>query len=193
MVSVKTKSSATALAAALIILAQTPASAAAFDYTLTNGLFTPSGGGPSVQLTGTVDVITNGVGGGEVDGASIRAGSELFNIVPGPGITQGPFENTSDYQFNVYNEDYNARSYLDLVVNTASLLSGQTMPLTGFSYVVDEGGLCGQAEDCRTITGDLTLAGAVPEPSTWAMMILGFIGVGFMAYRRKSKGALMAA
>jgi hypothetical protein len=27
---------------------------------------------------------------------------------------------------------------------------------------------------------------AVPEPSTWAMMILGFMGVGFMAYRRKS-------
>jgi PEP-CTERM motif len=28
---------------------------------------------------------------------------------------------------------------------------------------------------------------AVPEPSTWAMMILGFCGIGFMAYRRKSK------
>jgi hypothetical protein len=26
---------------------------------------------------------------------------------------------------------------------------------------------------------------AVPEPSTWAMMILGFAGVGFMAYRRR--------
>jgi hypothetical protein len=26
---------------------------------------------------------------------------------------------------------------------------------------------------------------AVPEPSTWAMMILGFVGVGVMAYRRK--------
>jgi PEP-CTERM motif len=35
--------------------------------------------------------------------------------------------------------------------------------------------------------------GAVPEPSTWAMMILGFAGVGFMAYRRKSKPILMAA
>lgn len=35
--------------------------------------------------------------------------------------------------------------------------------------------------------------GAVPEPSTWAMMILGFAGVGFMAYRRKSKMALSAA
>jgi hypothetical protein len=30
-------------------------------------------------------------------------------------------------------------------------------------------------------------ASAVPEPSTWAMMILGFAGIGFMAYRRKSK------
>jgi len=37
------------------------------------------------------------------------------------------------------------------------------------------------------------IAGAVPEPSTWAMMILGFCGVGFMVYRRKSKPALMAA
>jgi len=33
----------------------------------------------------------------------------------------------------------------------------------------------------------------VPEPSTWAMMILGFFGVGFMAYRRKSKVALRLA
>jgi hypothetical protein len=37
------------------------------------------------------------------------------------------------------------------------------------------------------------MASAVPEPSTWAMMILGFAGIGFMAYRRKSKPALMAA
>jgi hypothetical protein len=27
--------------------------------------------------------------------------------------------------------------------------------------------------------------GAVPEPSTWAMMVLGFAGLGFMAYRRR--------
>jgi hypothetical protein len=27
---------------------------------------------------------------------------------------------------------------------------------------------------------------AVPEPATWAMMILGFLGGGFVAYRRKS-------
>jgi len=32
---------------------------------------------------------------------------------------------------------------------------------------------------------------AVPEPSTWAMMILGFAGIGFMAYRR-NKPTLLA-
>jgi hypothetical protein len=30
------------------------------------------------------------------------------------------------------------------------------------------------------------VAAAVPEPSTWAMLILGFCGLGFLAYRKKS-------
>ena len=38
-----------------------------------------------------------------------------------------------------------------------------------------------------------TVSPAVPEPSTWAMMVLGFAGVGFMAYRRKSKPAFRFA
>jgi hypothetical protein len=35
--------------------------------------------------------------------------------------------------------------------------------------------------------------GPIPEPSTWAMLLLGFAGIGFMAYRRKSKSELSAA
>jgi PEP-CTERM motif len=34
---------------------------------------------------------------------------------------------------------------------------------------------------------------AVPEPSTWAMMILGFAGIGFLAYRRKNSAVLRLA
>ena len=37
------------------------------------------------------------------------------------------------------------------------------------------------------------LAPAVPEPSTWAMLLLGFAGLGFMAYRRKPKPTLPAS
>jgi hypothetical protein len=42
------------------------------------------------------------------------------------------------------------------------------------------------------ITGNVA---AVPEPSTWATLLLGFAGVGFMAYRRsrKDQGLALAA
>ena len=38
---------------------------------------------------------------------------------------------------------------------------------------------------------NVTVTAAVPEPSTWAMMILGFAGVGFMTYRRRNKSAML--
>ncbi|MBC9878326.1 PEP-CTERM sorting domain-containing protein [Bradyrhizobium sp. INPA01-394B] len=34
---------------------------------------------------------------------------------------------------------------------------------------------------------------AVPEPATWAMMILGFVGVGFVSYRRRAGSSLRLA
>ena len=38
-------------------------------------------------------------------------------------------------------------------------------------------------------SGEVQIAAvaAIPESSTWAMMILGFLGVGFMAYRRSNR------
>jgi len=41
--------------------------------------------------------------------------------------------------------------------------------------------------------GSWAMTAAVPEPSTWAMMILGFFGIGFMAYRRKQSGSALSA
>ena len=38
----------------------------------------------------------------------------------------------------------------------------------------------------------VNVAAAVPEPSTWAMMLLGFVGLGFVGYRRK-RGAVRFA
>jgi hypothetical protein len=55
------------------------------------------------------------------------------------------------------------------------------------SFVVNNGGLY-----YNDSTGfDVTIS-SVPEPTTWAMMILGFVGIGFMTYRRKATPALMA-
>jgi PEP-CTERM motif len=51
----------------------------------------------------------------------------------------------------------------------------------------------GTATPEARIFADAQITTPVPEPSTWGMLLLGFAGVGFMAYRRKSKPALMAA
>jgi hypothetical protein len=50
----------------------------------------------------------------------------------------------------------------------------------------------GPSNQQGNLLDDVVLS-AVPEPSTWAMMILGFFGVGFMAYRRKNQGSLRLA
>jgi hypothetical protein len=54
--------------------------------------------------------------------------------------------------------------------------------VTGLTFV-------GTGEFTGTMTPVVT---AVPEASTWAMMILGFTGIGFMTYRRRKAAALAA-
>ncbi|MBR0725063.1 PEP-CTERM sorting domain-containing protein [Bradyrhizobium manausense] len=44
-----------------------------------------------------------------------------------------------------------------------------------------------------TGSGDGPLVTAVPEPATWAMMVLGFLGVGFVSYRRRAGSSLRLA
>lgn len=48
------------------------------------------------------------------------------------------------------------------------------------------------ANNAGILLDDINVS-AVPEPSTWAMMVLGFMGVGFMAYRRKNKTVFRVA
>ena len=44
------------------------------------------------------------------------------------------------------------------------------------------------------VTDDFTVgATVIPEPSTWAMMLLGFAGLGSSGYRQTRKAKLQAA
>jgi PEP-CTERM motif len=40
--------------------------------------------------------------------------------------------------------------------------------------------------------GSFSTAGAVPEPSTWAMLLLGFVGLGVMIRRRTPADRVLA-
>jgi hypothetical protein len=39
---------------------------------------------------------------------------------------------------------------------------------------------------------EFSIGSAVPEPTTWAMMMLGFAGLGYAAFRRNTKGRALA-
>jgi hypothetical protein len=89
--------------------------------------------------------------------------------------------------------DSNTDLLLQLIATDPSAHSVAVDPISGEVFVPFGASatdtLC--PSGCIAVFSD-NISG-VPEPSTWAMMILGFAGVGFMAYRRKSKPALMAA
>jgi hypothetical protein len=86
----------------------------------------------------------------------------------------------------------NGVPYLLLVsVDTYAGLSGGNPFLAGSASIIDPFSLSVPAG--VTVSYAFQPTSAVPEPSTWAMMLLGFAGASFMAYRRKAKPALMVA
>ena len=69
--------------------------------------------------------------------------------------------------------------------------NSETVNYAGGSFKLTLGDINLTSRDLSDpILATISNVSAVPEPSTWAMMILGFFGVGFMAYRRKAEGAL---
>lgn len=71
-----------------------------------------------------------------------------------------------------------------LAVRLASDPLGQSF-VNGYINIGDSG-VTGQ-------TPYVPQVAAVPEPSTWAMMILGFCGVGFVTYRRRKQAVALAS
>ena len=61
-------------------------------------------------------------------------------------------------------------------------------------YLILDGGWGGNGPQSLTLDSiNVAVSGAVPEPSTWAMMLLGFAGLGFAGYRKTKKSPAFAA
>jgi PEP-CTERM motif len=85
----------------------------------------------------------------------------------------------ADQRFN-YTHEFGPGSYAIGYTFSASI--GEINVFNGNPTFLDVSG----SGSAVLLVSDPVVA-AVPEPSTWAMMLLGFAGVAFMAYRRSRK------
>jgi hypothetical protein len=158
------------------------ASAKVFDWSLTGTL--PSLGGVPFPGSGTIDAsptestgvwsidtITGVINGSEITGTStFRAADNLlftngFAFTSTVGIS---FETAAGQSINIFSFD------------------GQSTPPTGNAY----GELTSNPSAFGV--GHFTLT-AVPEASTWALMLIGFAGIGVAGYRATQKGTVAKA
>jgi hypothetical protein len=119
-----------------------------------------------------------------VTSATIVASTvDTLNSVAGSGLA---FGTGPDYLVNISDPNLGSPPLtLGLGIDdNAALLAGSSASIASFT---------GFTNGTGSFSGTLTISSAVPEPSTWAMIILGFAGLGFMAHRRKSKPTLMVA
>lgn len=174
-----------ALRIAILALGLLPQVAAA--ETITASFLKPDGGVTTGLFSGIVHVTVSGIG--QSLGTQFNDAFYLFDP---------PVQNASYYQLTFgtsklvgYAPAQDAKNFLvgGLPSYNAShvysfdLDTGTFVP-TQLHFGVSDGIFCDNSGEYN-----ITVTAAVPEPSTWAMMILGFVGLGMVAYRRDRRAA----
>jgi hypothetical protein len=181
----------------MALSASAPARASIIDFTIT---------GDGVTATGTLDI----EGGQAVSGSgslSAPYGADTLSLLTfsSPGVNSAG-SGTFSYRFGggtdligdtAFPIDGNGLIFAVNTPNDPGLDLGLNIWSTGgetYAAFVAGNALPGTTDIVYQQINDVsaTFTAAVPEPSTWAMMILGFCGLGFMAYRRKQNGAALS-
>ena len=99
------------------------------------------------------------------------------------------------YGAALFGDNYSNNKYLGFYYGPTSGFPPGDRSAAASSYVNDYGSVYPNYAyyAVGSVYTNYAFTAAVPESSTWAMLLLGFAGIGFMTYRRKSKPALMAA
>jgi hypothetical protein len=185
------KLTAAVLIAGLLPLAaaSSPASAEVFDWSLTGpspdlgGVPFPGSGTITATPTGStgvfaIDTITGMVNGSEITGTSTFDGANNLLFTNGfafVGTSGIAFETAAGQSVNIFS------------------FFGQQTPPTGNAYgeLTSNPGAFGVGT--FTLTAATGTLSAVPEASTWAMMVIGFVGLGIAGYRASQKRATATA
>jgi hypothetical protein len=190
-----------ALAACAIPLHAGGANAAAITYTFT-GTATGSIGGDgftdesfAITLVGDTDNVTS-------------SGGEFFSPATGASFTVGSTSGALTFNEAILNTDpmnprvafgqANSMGFVAEALQNGSFASYNlktAFPLTPgtpefIPQVFDTS--VGFLEFDSASSASFEATGGVPEPSTWAMMLAGFAGLGFLGYRQTAKARVGA-
>jgi hypothetical protein len=151
-----------------------------FGAAILGANYAPDGGGEShtYSATATFDFSYHGdVMLGLIDNQASGFGNGLFQSMEFYVLNVA--DGSEVFDVTLGNLSVAESFFRDLVLNLGSY-SGPAVDLT-FGYNLTAKGSGGFGLD-------FAVGGAVPEPSTWAIMLLGFAGLGFAGYRRARAG-----
>jgi hypothetical protein len=165
-----------------------------YDYTGTNFVNAHDPFTTSEKVTGTVTFATPL--GANLNLQNVLADVTAFSFTAGPETLTNLTANAAWTQFLVSTDSagnitgWHIYAGLggggDFTLSENWLGTTRDQVTVGANFVGDAHFDPSEAFAVSTSGGQFTMTAAVPEPSTWAMMILGFCGLGFMAYRKKS-------
>jgi len=121
-------------------------------------------------------------------------GSGTLIITNGPtlgsGLVNVPIADITTLSMTIDGFSFNFLTHISVLQFTSGILSDITAgPVLSGPASLSVSGTTTAFFDGVSLQAFDTVAAtvaAVPEPSTWAMMILGFAGLGFVAYRRRN-------
>lgn len=186
-----------AIAIAALIASAAPSEAAVYNFTFTGGA-----NDPGVSASGTFT--TN-----DADNAVI-AGNGTFSISPVDGQPAALFPATantaglsSDNLFPItssagilFQGIGNTSFFANIFAPTGQSLGVGTSTawlsaVNGAGYLFASLGFAGVCSNC-VAEGSLSITAATPLPSTWGMMLLGLGVLGFLGYRQRRSGSVLA-
>ncbi|HWY81605.1 MAG TPA: PEP-CTERM sorting domain-containing protein [Roseiarcus sp.] len=141
--------------------------------------------------TGTLDVLDIYVSVSDITGLSglksALSGLTVNFLTPGWTVTESTFEDNTNTVFGMANllTTHTFTSGPDTFSGVASVDVTSPFSVTEL-YRVSSGGVSGAANDT------IDLSAAIAEPSTWAMLGLGFAGMGLLGLTRRRKNSRYA-
>jgi PEP-CTERM motif len=121
-------------------------------------------GGDSVTISALTLSFFNNTG--LVESISIAAPVTIANTFPGNGSAGFLFGISSDEQAGLNAAVFNLAGSGNFRIGISSTITDVSAGPESFNAI--------------------SVAPSIPEPSTWAMLLIGFAGIGFAAYRRRS-------